>query len=271
MTDPHSFDAKPDGDTRVDSEHQPIIEHLREFKKRLLIAVGAYAFAVIISYFFAEKFYAFLVQPLADAMADEDSRRLIYTGLLETFFTYLKLSMTLGLMLSFPIVASQIYLFLAPGLYKKEKAVFLPYLFAAPACFLIGAAFCYYFIFPNAWQFFLSFETLGGEGQLPIQLEAKVSEYLSLVTQLIIAFGLAFQLPVVLVLLSQFGVIKAATIAGGRKYALVIIVACSAIITPPDIFSQIALSIPVYALYELSIILCRMMEKRRGNNIDENE
>ena len=250
-------------DRKVDEEQQPLIEHLMEFKKRLLIAVGAWVVAIIISYFFAEEFYAFLVRPLAEA-SDETTRRMIYTSLIEAFFTYLKLSMTLGLALAFPIIAAQLYYFLAPGLYKREKKVFLPYLFAAPACFLAGAAFCYYLILPNAWQFFLSFETLGVDGSLPIQLEAKVGEYLSLVTALIIAFGLAFQLPVVLVLLAQFGMVRPETLAKGRKYALIAIVAVAAIITPPDIFSQIALSIPVYGLYELSIILCRMVEKKHA-------
>lgn len=250
-----------DEDLHVEQHQQPILEHVREFKKRLLTAVAAWLVAVAFSYFFAEEFYAFLVQPLADA-SDAGTRRMIYTSLVEAFFTYLKLAMTMGFILAFPVIASQLYLFLAPGLYKREKAVFLPYLFAAPCCFLLGAAFCYYLILPNAWQFFLSFETLGVDGQLPIQLEAKVGEYLSLTTKLIIAFGLAFQLPVVLVLLAQFGMVRAKTLAKGRKYALVAIVAVAAIITPPDIFSQIALSIPVYLLYELSIILCRLVEKK---------
>ena len=252
-------------DLAVEQDHRPLIEHLQEFKKRLFIAVGAWVACIIISYLFAEEFYAFLVKPLAAVTQDEAARRMIFTGLTEAFFTYLKLSMTLGLALAFPIIAAQLYLFLAPGLYKREKAVFLPYLFAAPTCFLIGAAFCYYLILPNAWAFFLSFESLGGDGALPIQLEAKVGEYLSLVTTLIIAFGMAFQLPVVLVLLAQFGMVKSETLAKGRKYAIVLIVAAAAIITPPDIFSQIALAIPVYGLYELSIILTKSCGPRSGS------
>lgn len=250
-------------DEHVATDKRPLLEHFVEFKKRLLMALLAYVAAVCVCYSFAPEIYAFLVRPLAEAASDEHARRMIYTSLIEAFFTYLKLAMFAGLALAFPVIAAQIYFFLAPGLYKQEKAVFLPYLFAAPACFLLGAGFCYYFILPAAWKFFLGFETLPGAGGLPIQLEAKVSEYLSLVTQLLTAFGLAFQLPVVLTLLVQFGWTSTETLRKGRRYAAVIIVAVAAFITPPDVFSQIALSVPVYALYELSLLLCSMIEKRK--------
>jgi sec-independent protein translocase protein TatC len=244
-------------------EKRPLLEHFVEFKKRLLIAVVAYVVAVGFCYGFAEQIYAFLVRPLAEASGDDHTRRMIYTSLIEAFFTYLKLAMFAGFALAFPVIASQVYLFLAPGLYKRERSVFLPYLIAAPICFIAGAAFCYYFMMPTAWKFFLGFESMATSGSLPIKLEAKVSEYLSLVTQLITAFGLAFQLPVVLTLLVQFGWVKTATLKKGRRYAVVAIVAVAAVITPPDVFSQIALSVPVYALYELSILMCHAIEKRK--------
>ena len=244
-------------------EHEklPLIAHLRELKRRLIIAVGAFLLASGISYFFAADLYAFLVRPLAESFPDPASRRMIYTSLIEAFFTYLKLAMFAGLFLSFPILAAQFYGFLAPGLYKKERRVLLPYLVAAPVLFAIGAAFCYYLVFPAAWRFFLSFE--GGAGELPIQLEAKVSEYLSLVMHLITAFGLSFQLPVLLSLLVQFGLVQVQSLRKGRRYALVIIAVVSAIITPPDVFSQIALIVPLYALYELSIVLCGRIERKK--------
>ena len=234
---------------------QPLIQHLIELKRRLLISLLAFLAATVACYFFAADIYAFLVRPLAEVLPEH--RRLIYTGLTEAFVAYLKLAAFAGFLAAFPVIAAQIYLFLAPGLYKQERRALVPYLVAAPALFLTGAAFVYYFIFPAAWKFFAGFETLPVEGGLPIQLETKVADYLSLVMHLIIAFGLSFQLPVILVLLVRSGMMALDTLRRGRRYAVVIIVTVAAFITPPDIFSQIALSVPLYLLYELSILLCR--------------
>lgn len=239
---------------------QPLIEHLLELKKRVVYGLLAFFVATGVSYYFAEDIYAFLVQPLADALPEQ--RRMIYTSLIEAFMTYLKLAVFAGFFLSFPVIATQLYLFLAPGLYKNERRALVPYLVAAPSLFFIGSAFVYYLIFPAAWKFFLGFESSGVGGGLPIQLEAKVSDYLSLVMHLMVAFGLSFQLPVVLVLLVRSGMIQLETLRSGRRYAIVLIVVVAAFITPPDIFSQIALSVPLYLLYELSILLCRNVDKR---------
>ncbi|MBY0406589.1 MAG: twin-arginine translocase subunit TatC, partial [Rickettsiales bacterium] len=186
--------------TEQELARQSILAHLAELKRRLIISLGGFIFASTFCYFYAADIYGFLVQPLAEAFNDTHSRRLIYTGLTEAFVTYLRLAVFAGFILSFPLIASQIYMFMAPGLYKKEKRALIPYLVAAPMLFLSGAAFAYYFIFPAAWKFFLGFES-SGVGGLPIQLETRVSDYLSIVTQLIMAFGLSFQLPVVLILL----------------------------------------------------------------------
>jgi len=238
-------------------DRQPILEHLMELKRRLVISLLAFFVATAICYMFAGEIYAFLVHPLAEAFSNPEHRRLIYTGLTEAFVAYLKLAVFAGFFVSFPIIAAQIYLFLAPGLYKREQKTLLPYLIAAPILFLCGAAFAYYVIFPAAWKFFLSFESAGLPGALPIQLETKVSDYLNLVMHLMIAFGLSFQLPVVLVLMVRSGMMKLSTLKRGMRYAVVLIVIIAAFITPPDIFSQIALSVPLYLLYELSILLCR--------------
>lgn len=236
---------------------QPLIEHLVELRRRVAYALMAFAAATVVSYWFAADIYEFLVRPLADAFPDPAHRRLIYTGLAEAFFSYLRLAVFAGFFLSFPVIAAQLYLFLAPGLYKHERRGLLPYLVAAPVLFIVGAAFVYYLIFPAAWRFFLGFESPAGAGGLPIQLETRVSEYLSLVMHLIVAFGISFQLPVVLVLLVRSGLMSVEKLRRGRRYAVVAIVTVAAFITPPDIFSQIALSVPLYLLYEMSILFCR--------------
>ncbi|MDB2414676.1 twin-arginine translocase subunit TatC [Rickettsiales bacterium] len=242
---------------------QPIYEHLAELKKRLLRSFVFLFLAFAVCYLFAEQIYDFLVQPLADIYGNQNGKRLIYTGLTEAFFTYMKVSFYAALFISFPVIAWQIYMFVAPGLYKNEKKVFLPFLIATPILFVMGGALVYYFIFPLAWSFFLSFEQIGSAGSLPIQLEARVSEYLSLVIQLIFAFGIAFQLPVLLTLLAKANIITAKGLAKMRKYAIVGIVAFAAVLTPPDVISQIGLAIPMWLLYEFSILSCRWVTKKK--------
>jgi sec-independent protein translocase protein TatC len=249
----------------MESSRAPLVEHLIEFRKRLVYATIAWMVGFAISYFFINEIYGFLMQPLADATPHGEERRLIYTSLPETFLTYIKLSAFAGLFLAFPVIAAQIYGFLAPGLYKKERRALLPYLVISPLLFVAGAALAYYQVFPLAWKFFLSFESGAGAMPMPITLEAKVSDYLSLVMQLLVAFGLSFQMPIILTLLAQMGMVKVENLKKGRRYALVIIVIVAAVLTPPDVFSQIALAVPLYLLYEVSIISCKMIEKKKSD------
>lgn len=242
--------------------HLPIQEHLSELRSRLVYCILIFILLFIVAYVFSQDIYNFLVQPLAQSFDDSSNRRLIYTGLTEAFFTYVKLSFYTALFLSFPFLATQLYIFMAPGLYKKERKVLLPFLIACPVLFLIGAALVYYFIFPLAWTFFLGFESLDHSTALDIQLETRVSEYLSLVIQLVFAFGIAFQLPILLTLLARVGFLTSDTLKKNRKYALVIIVTLAAMLTPPDIISQIGLALPMLLLYECSVFSCRWIEKR---------
>jgi sec-independent protein translocase protein TatC len=241
----------------------PLIEHLIELRKRLLYSIVALVVAFIGCYFVAEDIYDFLVRPLADLMAGQEGRRLIYTGLHEAFFTYLKVAFFGAVVIAFPIVAGQLWAFIAPGLYKNEKRAFLPFLVASPVLFTLGAALVYYLIFPLAWRFFLSFETAGGEGTLPIQLEAKVNEYLSLVMKLIFAFGLSFQLPVILILMARVGLVTSEGLARRRKYAIVVTFLVAAFLTPPDLISQVGLGLPILLLYEGSILAIKLVERKR--------
>jgi sec-independent protein translocase protein TatC len=240
----------------------PLLDHLIELRNRLMWSIGALLLAFMVCYYFAEHIFAFLVQPLADALGP--GRRMIFTNLTETFFTYVKIGLWGGLCLAFPIIAAQIWKFVAPGLYKHEKKAFLPFLMATPVLFLMGASLVYYLIMPLAWKFFLSFETPGIDGALPIQLEARVGEYLSLVMTLIFAFGLCFQLPILLTLLGRVGIISSKSLAAKRKYAIVILLSIAAVLTPPDVFSQCALAIPMYLLYEISILSIKLIERGRA-------
>jgi len=244
----------------------PLMAHLIELKNRLTVAVAALFVAFLGCYYFANDIYGFLVRPLAEILSEMGgNRRMIYTALHEAFFTQIKVSFFAALFLSFPVIATQFWKFLAPGLYKNEKTALAPYLVLSPILFAIGGALVYYFIMPLAWKFFLSFETMGADGTLPIQLEAKVNEYLALVMKLIFAFGISFQLPLVLTLLARIGAATSRGLAAKRKYAVIITFAAAALMTPPDIISQVGLAIPILFLYEISIISVRSVERKRGD------
>ena len=240
------------------------VGHLTELRSRLVKSF-VYLFACfIICYFFAEHIYGFLVQPYAEAVKDDDvNRRLIFTALHETFITYLKVAFFAAFFLTSPLILTQIWKFIAPGLYKNEKKALLPYLIATPTLFLLGGLLVYYLVMPLAIKFFLSFETTTQINTLPIQLEAKVNEYLSLIMRLIFAFGISFQLPVLLSLLARAGFIDSEYLKKRRKYVIVIIFAVAAILTPPDPITQIGLGIPLLILYELSILSVRIIEKKK--------
>ena len=253
----------PDEDV-INDKPMPLLDHLIELRTRLMWSLGAFMIAFFVCYYFSGQIYLFLAQPLADVFqASGEQRRLIYTALTEAFFTYLKVAFFGAAFLSFPVVATQIWLFIAPGLYRSEKRAFTPFLVASPILFVLGAALAYYFIFPVAWKFFISFEQAGTPGGMPIQLEAKVGEYLDLVMKLIFAFGIAFQLPVALSLMAKVGIITSATLKKYRRYAYVGMFVIAAILAPPDVITQCGLAIPLIGLYELSIIAAKIVEPKR--------
>ena len=243
------------------------ISHLTELRKRLINTLIFLICLFVICYLFSDYIYGFLVEPYAEAVKNDNiNRRLIFTALQETFLTYLKVSFFTAFFFTSPFILIQIWKFIAPGLYEHEKTAIMPYLIVTPILFLLGGMLVYYLIMPLAIKFFLSFESIGNITNLPIQLEAKVNEYLSLIMKLIFAFGLSFQLPVVLSLLARIGLIDSTFLKERRKFVIVIIFACAAILTPPDPITQIGLAIPLLILYELSIISVKLIE----NKIKEN-
>ena len=245
-------------------EKTGFISHLVELRERLIHCL-IFLFAVfIICYFFSEYVYGFLVEPYSSAVKDDGvERRLIFTALQETFLTYIKVSFFAAFFITSPFILIQIWKFIAPGLYQHEKSSLLPYLVITPILFLLGGMLVYYLIMPLAIKFFLSFESSGLSTNLPIQLEAKVNEYLSLVMKLIFAFGISFQLPVVLSLLARVGIVDSQFLKTRRKYVVVIIFAAAALLTPPDPITQIGLAIPLLILYELSIFSVKFIENKK--------
>lgn len=261
--------SKPQDDD-IDKSSAPLLDHLIELRTRLIWALGGFFVAFLICFYFAKQIFNMLVLPFqwATVWAGMGTTRvdLIYTAPQEFFFTQIKLGMFGGLILAFPVIATQIYKFVAPGLYSNERMAFLPFLIASPILFLMGAAMVYFFFTPMVMWFFLAMQQVGPEQEIQISLLPRVSEYLSLIMTLILAFGLVFQLPVVTTLLARVGLLSAQTLADKRKWAIVIAFVVAAVITPPDPVSQIGLALPTILLYEISILLCRRIERTRARD-----
>ena len=251
-------------DKESNLKEMSLIDHITELRKRLLWSFLYIILVFIICFYYADNLFAFLAKPLVDLMDTDNGQGFIYTALQEAFFTELKIAFFFALFFSFPLIAIQIWKFIAPGLYNNEKKAFLPFLIATPVLFFAGGSLVYYFIAPVAWKFFMSYQNIESSG-VPIRLEAKMGEYLSLMMRFIFAFGLAFQLPVVISLMAKANLVTHTTLKKYRKYAIVIAFLSAAFLTPPDPFSQISLALPIILLYEISIFLAKMIHKNKDN------
>jgi len=248
---------------KVEPNSMNFFDHIKELRQKLMYSIIFFIVTFIISFYFSQIIFEFLAKPLTSILGEGNG--LIYTALQEAFLTNVKVAFFTAAFISFPFLSIQIWSFVAPGLLKKEKQISLPTLIAIPFLFILGAAVVYYVISPIAWKFFLSFQTSQAEG-INITLQAKMNEYLSLMMTFIFAFGIAFQLPVVLLLLVRFNVLTIKQLVSFRKYAILLAFVFAAIITPPDPFSQISLALPVIILYEVSILIAKFLSKRKSKN-----
>jgi sec-independent protein translocase protein TatC len=258
--------AQPDDDGEdddVEASKAPLLDHLIELRRRLIWTLLAIAAAFAVCFYFAKPIYNFLLWPYRVAVGIDAPIELIYTAPQEFFFTQMKLALFGAIFIAFPVIASQIYMFVAPGLYRRERQAFLPFLIATPVLFLIGASLVYFAVMPLAMSVFLSMQQTG-DAEVQIHLTAKVSEYLSLIMTLMLAFGICFQLPVVLTLLARSGMVTSAGLKRYRRHAIFAVFCVAAVLTPPDPISQISLAVPTVLLYELSIVAVRMVEKQRA-------
>jgi sec-independent protein translocase protein TatC len=246
----------------IDDSKAPLIDHLIELRQRLLRIVVALAVAFGVAFYFADDIFRFLAQPYVEAVGPTGEKQLIYTKLYEAFFTEIKVALFAAFLCAFPIIANQIWLFVAPGLYRHEKRALLPFLLATPVLFTMGAALAYYFVMPTAFRFFLGYQQTSGE--LSVSALPAIADYLSLVMNFIFAFGVSFLLPVLLMLLERAGIVTLEQLKAGRRYAIVAAFVVAAVITPPDVISQLMLAIPLTILYELALIGIRLTERGRA-------
>jgi sec-independent protein translocase protein TatC len=247
----------------------PLIEHLIELRRRLIYSMVAILAGWCVCYYFGKELLDFLIKPLGQELAP--GQHMIYTALTEAFITRVKIAFWAACFLAFPVVATQVWMFVAPGLYKNEKAAFLPYLILTPVLFFIGGSLVYYVIFPNVFHFFLSFQSAGADGSVPIDAAPKISEYLSLSLRMIFAFGLAFELPVALTLMARVGIISSDFLRKNRRYAILANTVVAAFAAPPDALSMVALALPLCVLYEISIWSCRFIERGRARRQAEDD